>query len=40
VAPHDPLPLLAQVEQLSPGRFDVDYLQRGSESWRVRFIRA
>ena len=40
VAPHDPLPLLAQLEQLSPGRFDVDYLQRGPQSWRVRFIRA
>jgi uncharacterized protein (DUF2249 family)/hemerythrin-like domain-containing protein len=40
VAPHDPLPLLAQIEQRSPGLFSVDYLQRGPESWRVRFIRA
>jgi len=40
VAPHDPLPLLAQLEQRSPGLFSVDYLQRGPESWRVRFIRA
>lgn len=40
VAPHDPLPLLAQLEQLSPGQFEVDYLQGGPESWRVRFIRA
>ena len=40
VAPHDPLPLLAQLEQKSPGQFKVDYLQRGPESWRIRFIRA
>lgn len=39
VAPHDPLPLLAQLEERSPGLFSVDYLERGPESWRVRFIR-
>jgi uncharacterized protein (DUF2249 family) len=40
VAPHDPLPLLAQLEQRSPGLFSVDYLESGPEAWRVRFIRA
>jgi uncharacterized protein (DUF2249 family) len=40
VAPHDPLPLLAQLEQRSPGRFSVDYLEEGPEAWRVRFVRA
>ena len=40
VAPHDPLPLLAQLEQRSPGLFSIDYLERGPEAWRVRFIRA
>jgi uncharacterized protein (DUF2249 family) len=40
VAPHDPLPLLAQVEQRSPGVFEVDYLERGPEAWRLRFARA
>ena len=40
VAPHDPLPLLAQLEQRSPGLFSVDYLERGPENWRVRFVRA
>ena len=40
VAPHDPLPLLAQLEERSPGLFTVDYLERGPENWRVRFIRA
>ncbi|MFI7413511.1 DUF2249 domain-containing protein [Streptomyces sp. NPDC049627] len=36
VAPHDPLPLLAQIEQRSPGVFAVEYLQRGPEAWRLR----
>ncbi|MFJ9863822.1 DUF2249 domain-containing protein [Streptomyces sp. NPDC101165] len=36
VAPHDPLPLLAQIEQRHPGRFAVEYLQRGPEAWRLR----
>jgi uncharacterized protein (DUF2249 family)/iron-sulfur cluster repair protein YtfE (RIC family) len=40
VAPHDPLPLLKQVEQRSPGAFSVDYLERGPEAWRLRFLRA
>jgi uncharacterized protein (DUF2249 family) len=40
VAPHDPLPLLAQLETRSPGGFSTDYLERGPEAWRVRFIRA
>jgi uncharacterized protein (DUF2249 family) len=40
VAPHDPLPLLDQLEQRSPGLFSIDYLQRGPEAWRVRFVRA
>jgi len=40
VAPHDPLPLLAQLEQRSPGVFSLDYLERGPEAWRIRIIRA
>ncbi|MFE1441708.1 DUF2249 domain-containing protein [Streptomyces sp. NPDC058739] len=36
VAPHDPLPLLAQIEQRSPGVFGVEYLERGPEAWRLR----
>ncbi|MFI1162811.1 DUF2249 domain-containing protein [Streptomyces sp. NPDC020801] len=35
VAPHDPLPLLAQIEQRSPGHFAVEYLERGPEAWRL-----
>jgi uncharacterized protein (DUF2249 family) len=40
VAPHDPLPLLAQVEQRSPGAFAIEYLERGPEAWRLRFARS
>lgn len=40
VAPHDPLPLLAQVEERSPGTFSIDYLERGPDAWRIRFVRA
>ncbi len=39
VAPHDPLPLLGQVEQRYSSAFDVDYLERGPEAWRLSFAR-
>ena len=39
VAPHDPLPLLAQIEQRSPGVFEVGYLERGPDAWRLTFVR-
>jgi uncharacterized protein (DUF2249 family) len=39
VAPHDPLPLLAQIERRAPGVFEVDYLERGPEAWRLSFVR-
>lgn len=39
LAPHDPKPLLAQVEQRAPGRFEVSYLERGPETWRLAFLR-
>lgn len=39
VAPHDPLPLLAQAEQLYPDLFTVGYLQRGPDAWHLRFAR-
>lgn len=40
VAPHDPLPLLAQIEQRNPGIFQVSYVERGPEAWRLLFVRA
>ncbi|MBC7441320.1 MAG: DUF2249 domain-containing protein [Ramlibacter sp.] len=39
IAPHDPLPLLAQLEKARPGAFSVSYVERGPEAWRVRFTR-
>lgn len=39
VAPHDPLPLLAQIEQREPGAFEVSYTERGPEAWRLLFVR-
>jgi len=39
VAPHDPLPLLAQLESREPGAFEVDYLERGPEAWRLSIVR-
>ncbi len=39
IAPHDPLPLLDQLEARSPGAFAVDYLERGPEAWRLRLVR-
>lgn len=39
VAPHDPLPLLAQIHGRWPDRFVVDYLERGPQAWRLTFVR-
>jgi uncharacterized protein (DUF2249 family)/iron-sulfur cluster repair protein YtfE (RIC family) len=39
VAPHDPLPLLAQIEAREPGAFTFEYLERGPEAWRLLFNR-
>jgi uncharacterized protein (DUF2249 family)/hemerythrin-like domain-containing protein len=39
VAPHDPVPLLQQLEQREPGQFSVDYLERGPEAWRLLLVR-
>ncbi|GAB3560521.1 DUF2249 domain-containing protein [Spelaeicoccus albus] len=39
VAPHDPLPLLDQLEARAPGQFAIDYIERGPEAWRLQFVR-
>ena len=39
VADHEPLPLLAQLEQRQPGDFEVSFLERGPEDWRLLFLR-
>lgn len=39
LAPHDPVPLLDQLQQRAPGAFSVDYLDRGPETWRLLITR-
>lgn len=39
VAPHDPLPLLAQIEDRWPGVFTVEYVESGPETWKISFVR-
>ena len=38
-ADHDPLPLLAQLEQRAPGAFTVDYRESGPDVWRLELAR-
>ena len=39
VAPHDPLPLLAQLDAREPGAFSRAYVAEGPEAWAVRLTR-
>lgn len=39
VAPHDPLPLLAQIEQRHGSSIAVDYVERGPEAWKLKLER-
>lgn len=39
VAPHDPLPMMAQLEDVAPGQFARTYITEGPEQWTVRFTR-
>lgn len=39
VVDHNPLPLLAQLEQRQPGGFDVSYLTDGPEVWTLHLTR-
>ncbi|WP_350275772.1 DUF2249 domain-containing protein [Kribbella sp. HUAS MG21] len=36
---HDPLPLLAQLQERSPDTYVVTYLEQGPETWRLSFLR-
>ena len=38
VAPHDPRPLLLQIGDRTGDRFEVTYLERGPEAWRLQFV--
>ena len=39
VAPHDPLPLLAEIERAEDGAIEVSYLAEGPEAWRLLLTR-
>lgn len=39
IANHNPLPLLAQLEQRAAGKFTVEYLEEGPETFRLSMIR-
>ncbi|GAA5160464.1 DUF2249 domain-containing protein [Ornithinimicrobium tianjinense] len=40
IAPHDPLPLLAQIAEREGDAVSWDYRERGPEAWTLRFTRA
>lgn len=40
VADHNPLPMLAQLEDSRPGDFAVGYLEQGPDTWKLRFTRS
>ncbi|MBI3429019.1 MAG: DUF2249 domain-containing protein [Actinobacteria bacterium] len=39
LAPHRPVPLISQIEERSPGAFDVSFLNEGPDKWAVQFVR-
>ncbi|MFA7323520.1 MAG: DUF2249 domain-containing protein [Candidatus Nanopelagicales bacterium] len=40
IAPHDPIPLLRQIETREPGLLTTTYQERGPQAWRVRLDRS
>ena len=40
VAPHDPLPLLAQVAERHGASVVVEYVERGPQAWKLKLARA
>jgi len=39
IAPHAPLPLLAEIDHRFPGQIDSEWLQEGPEVWQIRLHR-
>jgi uncharacterized protein (DUF2249 family) len=39
IANHNPLPLLAQLDERRPGAFETRYLEEGPDSWTLRLTR-
>jgi uncharacterized protein (DUF2249 family) len=38
-APHNPLPLLSQIDAMWPGGFTREYVQEGPDVWKICFTR-
>ena len=38
IAPHNPLPLLSQLEQIN-GAFDTEYLAEGPQEWHIKLTK-
>lgn len=39
VAPHDPKPLLAQIDEIFAGTVEVSYLETGPGAWKLQLAR-
>lgn len=39
VAPHNPLPLLAQIREHHGDSIDVSYVQEGPDAWKLQLLR-
>lgn len=39
IAPHDPIPLLNQLQALFGEQIDISYLERGPEAWTLKFAK-
>lgn len=39
VAPHKPIPLLAQIEKKHPGSYAVEFLDEGPDKWHIEFVK-
>ena len=40
IAPHNPLPLLAQIREAHGDAIDISYLEEGPEAWTLKLARA
>lgn len=40
VAPHNPVPLLAQIEQRHGDAMTIDYVQTGPDAWKLKITRS
>lgn len=39
IAPHNPLPLLGQLQQINGETLEISYLQEGPDEWKVKLSR-